>query len=92
MSLSHTMDGAACDGRCEVCATSSSVPGPAGWRLVGAAATVFLLPLVAAAAGARLGAGGLTRQTLAALGGGALGVALARVIARGLIRPQDEKA
>ena len=81
--LEDARDG--CGGTCPGCgggahgrpADTDSAGGPAGWRLVGWSAAVFLLPLMTAVAGAGLAGPDRTRQTLGALAGLAAGAGLA---------------
>lgn len=64
--------------------------GPAGWRMSTAAATMFLLPLVAAMVAAMLFGPDRTHQLLAALVAGLSGVLVARPIVHRIAKPAKE--
>ena len=83
-------DAGACKAGCGGCAVEPAyVPGGLrGWRLVGSAAGIFLLPLALAVGGAALGGRGGAGQLLGAIVGLAAGVAGAAIVGK-ILRAHD---
>ena len=77
-------DAGACKAGCGGCAIepADAAGGPAGWRLVAAAAGIFLLPLALAVGGAALAGPGGAAQLLGAIVGLAAGVGAAAIVGK----------
>ena len=87
-------DAGACKAGCGGCAIEpASVPGGlGGWRLVAAAAGIFLLPLALAVGAAALAGPGGAAQLLWAIAGLAVGVGAAAIVGRILRTRADSNA